>query len=169
MSLAGVGHVRSSVWWFGDSGGRRIWVIVLVSLSDCHYTSIFAGSSMLVNCFGVCDAAAHGLDLLLSHCDGDGLVWWGIMLGVVCDSDSLHWPVDVGYGDVLRCGGCVYALWLRLIMRGNEGSETGSEGECKRMHILSGLLWNFLLLEMNEEVEVVFFSFFFVLSGGRGK
>lgn len=34
-------------------------------------------------------------------------------------------------------------------MRGDEGSETGNEGECKRMHVLSGLL-RFLFLEMNE-------------------
>lgn len=32
------------------------------------------------------------------------------MLGVVCYGDSLHRPVDIGNSDVLRCGGCVYAL-----------------------------------------------------------
>lgn len=110
MSLGGVGHMRSSVWWFGDSGWRRIWVVVLVSLGDCLYTSISASGSMLVDSVGVCDTTAHGLNLLLGHCDSDSLVWWGILVGVVCDGDGLDWSVDVGYGDVLRCGGCVYAL-----------------------------------------------------------
>lgn len=110
MSLGGVGHIRSSVRWLGDSGRRSIWVIVLVCLSDCLYTSISASSSMLVDGVSVCDATAYGLNLLLGHRDGDCLVWWGIILGIVCDGDGLHWSVDVGYGDVLRCGGCAYVL-----------------------------------------------------------
>ena len=100
----------SSIWWLGDSGGRSFWVVVLVYISDCLDASISASSGMLVNCLGVCDATVNGLNLLLCHCDGDCLVLWGIMLGVVCDGHSLHWPVDVGDSDVLRCGACVYAL-----------------------------------------------------------
>ena len=78
------------------------------------------------------------------------------MLGIFCDGHSLHWSVDVGYSDVVRCGGSVYALWLRLIMGGDEGSETGKEGECKRMHAEWAPL---VLLEKNagcflEEVKI---------------
>lgn len=75
MSLGGVGHVRRDVWWFGDSGGRSIRVIVLVDLSDCLYTSTSASSSMLVNSVSVCNATAHGLNLLFGHSDGDCPVW----------------------------------------------------------------------------------------------
>lgn len=106
----GVGHMRSSIWRLGDSGGRSIWVAVLVYISDRLDASISTSSGMLVDCVGECDATAHGLNLPLCHCDGDCLVVWGIMVGVVCDGHSLHWSVDVGDSDVLRCGGCVYAF-----------------------------------------------------------
>lgn len=75
MSLGGVGHVRSGVWWFVGSGRRSIWVVVLFNLSDSLYISTSASSSMLVNSVSVCDATAHGLNLFLGHCDGDCLVW----------------------------------------------------------------------------------------------
>lgn len=93
-----------------SSGGRSILAIVLVYISHRLNASISAGSRMLVHCVGVCDAAAHRLDLLLGHCDGNCLVMWGIMLDVVCDGHGLYWAVDVGYSDVLRRGGCVYAV-----------------------------------------------------------
>ena len=100
--------MRSSIWWLRDSGGRSIRIVVYIS--DCLDASIPASSCMLVDGVGVGDATAHGLNLLLGHCDGDCLVLWGIMLDVVCDGHCLHWSIDVGYSDVLRCGGCVYAL-----------------------------------------------------------
>lgn len=106
----GVGHMRSSIWRLGASGGRSIWVAVLVYISDRLDASISTSSGMLVDCVGECDATAHGLNLPLRHCDGDCLVVWGIMVGVVRDGHSLHWSVDVGDSDVLRCGGCVYAF-----------------------------------------------------------